>query len=289
MDSSPWPQFTAAGAEPQIGNYGGVAGANTATQFRIINSATAPSVGQNVAVFDLQDLVFRQKQILTTSNPPAWAATTAYATGASVVATASNNITYLFTSTTGGTSAGSAPTWPTTVGATVTDGTVVWTNEGFPYYDVTVNTSNNVSDTTYTPLATTPQGGGQYVCPWSASLNTMVTAMTAYFSSFGPGEQVISSLQVDPGSRLRRIPKSPANYPSIVNHRITSGPTSAPFVPYGTTPPAQVPTLDNCASLNDVGIYDVGQAGPGLPFYTQIGSPGVSVYLITFGDFAAYP
>ena len=289
IDSAPWPQFTIAGSEPQVGNFGGVVGANTSTQFRVLNAATTPSVGQNVAVFDQQNLLFRRKQILSFTTPGAWLGLHTYATGAQVTATASNNITYVFTATTGGTTLGSTPTWPTTFGGTVVDGTVTWTNVGAPFYDLTISIQNNVSDTSYTPLATTPQGGGQYVCPWSDSLDTMAPAMDAYFASFGPGEQVIPSLQVDPGSRLRRIPKSPALYPSIVNHRITSGPTSAPFVPYGTTTPAQVPTLDNCTSLNDVAILDVGQAGPNLPFATTVGSPGVTAYLLVFGDFSGYP
>ena len=288
MDGSPWPLFTAAGSEPQVGNFGGTVGANTSTQFRVLNAAIAPSVGQNVAVFDLPNLTFRRKQILSFSTPGARAVTT-YATGAQVTATAANNITYIFTATTGGTTTGAAPTWPTTLGGTVTDGTVTWTNAGAPFYDITVSTTNSVSDTSYIPLATTPQGGGQYVCPWSDSLNTVVPAMTAYFSSFGPGEQVIPSLQVDPGSRLRRFPRSPATYPSIINNRLTSGPTNAPFVPYGTTTPAQVPSLDNCASLDDVAVLDVGQAGPSLPFATTVGSPGVSAYLIGLGDLACYP
>lgn len=53
-----------------------------------------------------------------------WAATTVYAVGARVKATATP--THIFVCTVAGTSGGSAPTWPTTVDATVTDGTVTW-------------------------------------------------------------------------------------------------------------------------------------------------------------------
>lgn len=55
----------------------------------------------------------------------AWAATTAYALDNVVVPTSSNGWRYVCT--TAGTSAGSEPTWPTTLGGTVTDGTVQWT------------------------------------------------------------------------------------------------------------------------------------------------------------------
>lgn len=62
-----------------------------------------------------------------------WAATTVYAErqagdakiGDIVEPTAPNG--YWYEATTGGTSDSSEPTWPTTVGDTVTDGTVVWT------------------------------------------------------------------------------------------------------------------------------------------------------------------
>lgn len=58
---------------------------------------------------------------------PAWAAVTAYPVGERAVPSTRNG--YLYVVTTAGTSGGSAPTWPTTAAATVTDGTVVWTYE----------------------------------------------------------------------------------------------------------------------------------------------------------------
>jgi hypothetical protein len=60
-----------------------------------------------------------------TDNLDDWAATTAYSLGARVEPTTPN--TYVYECTTAGTSSGSEPTWPTTVGNTVSDGTVVWT------------------------------------------------------------------------------------------------------------------------------------------------------------------
>ena len=58
----------------------------------------------------------------------AWASTTSYSTGAKRIPTVDNG--YYYTATTGGTSSGSQPTWPTTIGNTVVDGTVTWTCTG---------------------------------------------------------------------------------------------------------------------------------------------------------------
>lgn len=66
-----------------------------------------------------------QITITPTNNLPAWAATTAYSLGDRVEPTTPN--TYVYEVTTAGTSGGSEPTWPTTVGSTVVDGTIVWT------------------------------------------------------------------------------------------------------------------------------------------------------------------
>lgn len=56
------------------------------------------------------------------------ATSTAYNVGEIVRPSAGN--TYVYRCSVAGTSGGSAPTWPTTVGATVTDGGVTWTNVG---------------------------------------------------------------------------------------------------------------------------------------------------------------
>lgn len=58
----------------------------------------------------------------------AWTASTAYAVGFNARPVTSNGLKYICT--TAGTSGVSQPTWPTTIGATVVDGTVTWTCAG---------------------------------------------------------------------------------------------------------------------------------------------------------------
>ena len=227
VDATPWPLFTSAGAEPVVGV---AVGGNTSTLFRVLNAATAPTIGQNVGVFDLANLTFRRKKILSFTTPLA------------------------------------------------------------NTYDLTIDTTNAISDTSYTPSAVAGQGAaGQYVFPWSDSLDTLTPAIVAYLGGIGPGEQVPAYQQVDPGSRLRRIPRSPGLYPSIINNRITSGPNNAPFVPYGAPPPPPVPTLDDATSLDDVAVLDVGGLGATLPYLTNIGGAGGYSYQIVLADLGCYP
>jgi hypothetical protein len=58
-----------------------------------------------------------------------WRAGRAYAVGARIL----DSNTLVERVTTAGTSGSTAPTWATTQGATTTDGTVTWTNDGAPY------------------------------------------------------------------------------------------------------------------------------------------------------------
>ena len=57
-------------------------------------------------------------------DPPKRANSTAYGVGQQVVPTTLNG--FVYECTVAGTSNSSAPTWPTTIGGTVTDGTVTW-------------------------------------------------------------------------------------------------------------------------------------------------------------------
>ena len=214
-DTTPWPAFTSIGTEPKIA--APTTGTASPTYFRVVNAATAPSVGQSVAVFDLPNLTFRKKKILTSSV------------------------------------------------------------DGGGGYDITVDTSNGSSDTSYTPLV------GQFVCPWSDSLQTLVAPVVAYLASLGPGEMVGAFL--DPGARQRRSPPSPGVWPSVASSRIFAGPVNAqPFVAYGQQPAPPVPTLSTLQSLLDVSITE-----PTLPLTPPTGSPAVSAYLTVLGDLTGYP
>lgn len=84
-------------------------------------------------------------------NPPEWAASRAYQQGSVVRPTVRNGFVYVCTAA--GTSGSSEPTWPTTPGGTVSDGTVTW--ECFANYALCAAT---LSPANYT-IETTDDGG----------------------------------------------------------------------------------------------------------------------------------
>jgi phage tail sheath gpL-like len=63
--------------------------------------------------------------VTVTDYGSTWAATTAFATGTFAQPSVANG--YYYEASTGGTTSSSPPTWPTTIGTTVTDGSVTWT------------------------------------------------------------------------------------------------------------------------------------------------------------------
>ena len=67
-------------------------------------------------------------QSLDTSQIPtdSWQASSTYSAGATLVPTSLNSTGYVYQCTTAGTSGTTEPTWPTTTGLTVTDGTATW-------------------------------------------------------------------------------------------------------------------------------------------------------------------
>lgn len=119
---------------------------------------------------------------------------------------------------------------------------------------IVVDTTNNASDTGYTPVAE------QVVSPWSDSLDLVAPAVIEHIDGTGPGEQV--STFYDPGTRQKRQPTSPASWPHQITNRILA-------------PIFDLPS-----------ILDVILAEPTVPYSTTVGTPGVESYLFQLGDLA---
>lgn len=79
-------------------------------------------------------------QVRQLTTAPKWAVGTIYNVGYVVQANAVPNPNAYFVCTTAGTSGSTEPSWPTTAGSTVTDGTVVWT-----YSPTTVNPNTTLT------------------------------------------------------------------------------------------------------------------------------------------------
>lgn len=124
-------------------------------------------------------------------------------------------------------------------------------------WDITVDTTNSVSDISYTPLNDQAPG------PWSDSLAGLISSIASYFDTNGPGEQVDPI--PDPSLRQARSPRSPSTYASIITNRIIS-------------PLFALPTVE-----------DIVLSSPAVPHVTAVGIPGVGVYMHSLGSIVIFP
>lgn len=122
-----------------------------------------------------------------------WAGSTAYNTGTFVRPSTGNG--YIYRAAAGGTSSGSAPTWPTVIGTTVTDGGVTWTCEGIGALVLTFTPpswSSFSATFRYVVLSDTTPG--------SAASNELIAVWDYGSSQTGGGGSF--SLTVDPAGIL---------------------------------------------------------------------------------------
>lgn len=122
-------------------------------------------------------------------------------------------------------------------------------------WTITVDTTNSVSDTSYTPVT------GQRAMPWSDALDKLLPGLLAYFDSLGPGEQVATFY--DEGRRQKRIPRPPKTWPMTLAERALIAAVSIDDVADvgllegdGVTPSVGTPgVLSNILKLRFVSVF----------------------------------
>jgi endoglucanase Acf2 len=109
---------------------------------------------------------------------PVWQSNHAYSTGSPVQPTVSNGFYYI--PTPGGTSGSTEPTWPTTEGATVTEGSMVWMAHSLTT-KIVQNTAT-CSGGKYYAVAVLPYpwGTGIYDAPDQTNVKTLLTQFAQY-------------------------------------------------------------------------------------------------------------
>lgn len=121
---------------------------------------------------------------------------------------------------------------------------------------ITCDATFDASDASYQPTV------GQLVSPWSDSLDTIIGPTLLYFARIGPGE--IFSTFLDVGSRQKRQPETPEEWPAEINNTLV-------------TPVQQSDAVKEAVLLT-----------PTTPYKAPVGVPGVQVELIDLSDLAAY-
>ena len=112
----------------------------------------------------------------------AWAASTAFSVGDVRRATSSQNSGLVFECTTAGTSGSSEPTWPTDIGSTLTDNTVVWTAISSIYADLSALAPDAIIELFELHYDNTLHGSTD-ILRWHAGSNADVTGNITWNSN----------------------------------------------------------------------------------------------------------
>mgnify|MGYP005993137081 FL=1 len=112
----------------------------------------------------------------------AWAASTAFAVGDVRRATSSQNSGLVFECTTAGTSGSSEPAWPTDIGSTLTDNTVVWTAISSIYADLSTLAPDAIIELFELHYDNTLHGSTD-ILRWHAGSNADVTGNITWNSN----------------------------------------------------------------------------------------------------------
>ena len=112
----------------------------------------------------------------------AWAASTGFAIGDVRRATTSQNSGLVFECTTAGTSGSSEPSWPTDIGSTITDNTVVWTAISSIYADLSTLAPDAIIELFELHYDNTLHGSTD-ILRWHAGSNADVTGNITWNSN----------------------------------------------------------------------------------------------------------
>jgi uncharacterized phage protein gp47/JayE len=121
---------------------------------------------------------------------------------------------------------------------------------------IVCDATNGASDLEFIPAV------NDIPCPWSDSLSTLVDPVREGFETLGPGEMFASFF--DEGFRQKRSPEPPT-WPSELSSK-------------------SFRNLDEIASVSTIQIVE-----PTIPYATPVGTPGVSVNLLTLGKLSVFP
>lgn len=125
------------------------------------------------------------------------------------------------------------------------------------FVDIVCDPTNSASDVDYLPVV------GDIPCPYSESLDTLITPTLQAFDGLGPGEMYASYF--DEGFRQRRSPDPNDEWPSELSSKSFRG-------------------YDDLDSATSVLV-----AYPTIPYATPVGTPNVSVNLLVLRRLSAFP